>query len=187
MDERVVSEWALRFRGGDEESFTKLVEALTRPLIAMAYRYTGDWEWARDLTQETWVRVHRHICRYDPSRPFPAWLHALHRNGCLDHVRSQVVRRERTSDRPVPRTDAFRAPDDPLAEVEWSEFRARVVEATRALTESQRQVFVRVDLEERPRAEVARELGITAGTLRTTLHYARRRIADALRESGGAP
>lgn len=187
MDERVLTDWALRFRGGDEKGFGHLVEALTRTLVAMAYRYTGDWEWARDLTQDTWVRVHRRIGDYDPGRPFSAWLHTIHRNACLDHVRSSRVRLERTAESTIEAEDSRHGGDDPVAQVEWLEFRARVVEATARLTESQRQVFVRVDLEEAPRAEVAREMGITAGTLRTTLHFARRRVADALRESREGP
>ena len=72
------------------------------------------------------------------------------------------------------------APDDPSAEVERREFHERVLAATARLSESQRQVFVRVDLEQGRQDEVARQLGIRPGTLRTTLHFARRRIAAAL-------
>jgi len=162
MDERVLTDWALRFRGGDERGFGNLVEALTRTLIAMAYRYTGDWEWARDLTQDTWLRVHRHIAEYDPGRPFSAWLHTLHRNACLDQVRSNRVRRELLARSAMHAEPSRQSGDDPSAEAEWREFRARVVEATTQLTESQRQVFIRVDLDETPREEVAREMGIAA-------------------------
>ncbi|HEX9887063.1 MAG TPA: RNA polymerase sigma factor [Longimicrobiales bacterium] len=180
MDEHLLTTWATRFRDGDERSFRKLVEALTRTLIAMAYRYTGDWEWARDLTQETWIRVHERIGRYDPTRSFVQWLHVLHRNACLDHVRKAWVRRES----PAGPDELVRlggaAPDDPSEEAERREFHERVLAATRELSESQREVFVRVDLEQRGQAEVAGELGIRPGTLRTTLHFARRRVARAL-------
>ncbi|GMV03834.1 MAG: DNA-directed RNA polymerase sigma-70 factor [Gemmatimonadota bacterium] len=180
MDEHALSALASRFREGDEESFRRLVDALTRTLIAMAYRYTGDWEWARDLTQETWIRVHEQISRYDPSRSFVSWLHAVHRNACLDHVRRAWVRREAA----VPPGELARAggaaADDPALEVERREFRQRVLAVARGLSESQRQVFVRVDVEQREQAEVAREMGIRPGTLRTTLHFARRRMAQLL-------
>lgn len=180
VDDRHVTAWATRFRDGDEGSFKKLVDTLTRTLIALAYRYTGDWEWARDLTQETWIRVHERIGSWDPGRSFVTWLHTVHRHVCLDHVRRAWVRRETT---PGPEALAHLggiASDDPAQEMERRDFRRRVLEATRELSESQREVFVRVDVEQREPAEVAGELGIRPGTLRATLHYARRRMAAAL-------
>lgn len=180
MDEQRLTAWATRFREGDEQGFRKLVEALTRTLIALAYRYTGDWEWARDLTQETWIRVYERIARYDPEQSFPAWLHAVHRNVCLDHTRRPWVRRESTPGPDVLARLGGQAPDDPSEDAERREFLRRVRDATRDLSDSQRRVFVGVDLEQRDQADVARDLGIRPGTLRTTLHYARRRIAEAL-------
>ena len=50
------------------------------------------------------------------------------------------------------------------------------------LSESQRQVFLRVDLEQGDQKRVAQALGIKFATLRTTLHFARKRVAAALRE-----
>lgn len=180
MNEAVLNQRARRFRDGDEESFSALVQALTRTLIATAYRYTGDWEWSRDLTQETWVKVYGRIVTWDPGRPFSAWLHGLHRNVCLDHLRRPWVHREVVTGPDQGPWAATPDRGDPLAELESREFRARVVRAAEELSPGQRAVFIRVDVEERPRDEVARELGMTAGTLRTTLHYARRRVAETL-------
>jgi len=67
MDETKWTELAAATQRGDTESFRELVESATRVLIAIAFRYTQDWESARDLTQETWIKVHRGIRRYDPD------------------------------------------------------------------------------------------------------------------------
>ena len=72
--------------------------------------------------------------------------------------------------------------DDPGREVERREFHERLLVALAELSESQRQVFLRVDLEQSDQREVARALGIKAGTLRATLHYARKRLAATLRQ-----
>ncbi|MEQ9569680.1 MAG: RNA polymerase sigma factor [Longimicrobiales bacterium] len=183
MDEGRLDDWAAGFRNGDEHGFRRLVESLTRTLVAVAYRYTGDWDWARDLTQDTWVRVHRNIRRYDPSRSFLSWIHTIHRNGCLDHVRRGWVRHETvTGDAELARLSGP-APDDPAADLEWREFRTRVLAAAEQLSEAQRQAFLRVDVEQGSGIDVARALGISPGTLRATLHHARRRLARIL---GGA-
>ncbi len=182
MEERELTALAAAFQQGDAEAFRRLVEGMTRTLIATAYRYTGDWEWARDLTQETWVKVHDRIRRYDPTRSFRAWLFTVHRNGCLSHLRRAWVRHET-----VPGEDGIMAlgladQRDPLADMERRDLHRRLLLALGALSESQRQVFVRVDLEGEDQQAVARAMGIKHATVRATLHFARKRLAGLLRE-----
>jgi len=182
LDERDLRALATAVKEGDEGSFRVLVDSLSRTLMAMAYRFTGDWEWARDLTQESWVKVHQQISRWDPDRSFSAWLYAIHRNGCLDHLRRGWVRYESTPGDEVISRLSGADPHDPAEDLERREFHERLVAALGHLSESQRQVFLRVDLEQGDQKAVARSLGIKAGTLRTTLHFARRRVAIVLRE-----
>jgi RNA polymerase sigma-70 factor (ECF subfamily) len=181
VDEGDLNALAIAFTKGDQRAFKILVDALSRTLMAMAYRYAGDWEWARDLTQETWIKVFRRIGGWDSRRSFTAWLHAIHRNGCLDHVRRAWVRHESTpGDEALLRLSGA-APDSPEADYERRELHQRLLAALGHLSESQRQVFTRVDLEQGEQKEVARALGIKVATLRATLHYARKRVAAVLR------
>ncbi|UCF19683.1 MAG: sigma-70 family RNA polymerase sigma factor [Gemmatimonadota bacterium] len=185
VNDREISALALAFQRGDQGSLKKLVAILTRPLLARAYRYTGDWDWARDLTQETWVKVNDRIQRYDPSKSFRAWLFTVHRNGCLDHLRRSWLRREVSAD--VDAIDRMPAPlgsGNPEIELERGEFHRRLVEALSTLSESQRLIFVRVAMEQEEQLEVARDLGISPTTVRTTLHFARRKLAQKLRSMG---
>lgn len=183
VDDRELDRLAAAFRRGDEKSFRTMVEALTRPLIALAYRYIRDWEWARDLTQETWIRVHERIGTHDPSRPFRPWLYAIHRNACLSHRRRAWVRHELVPDDEA--AEALGAGVDtrnPQTELESREFHRRLMRAVDRLGESQRQVFLRVDVEGGDQKCVAEELGMKHTTLRTTLHFARKRVAEMLGE-----
>jgi len=182
LDDSDLKALASAVQEGDQQSFRILVDSLSRTLMAMAYRFTGDWEWARDLTQESWIKVHERIHQWDPERSFSAWLHAIHRNGCLDHLRRGWVRRETTPGDEVLSRMRGRAPENPEADLERREFHDRILAAMDRLTESQRQVFLRVDLEQGDQRSVARALGIRANTLRATLHFARKRIAQALTE-----
>jgi RNA polymerase sigma-70 factor (ECF subfamily) len=181
LDESILNEWALACRRGDERQFGLLVGALSRTLLAMAYRYTRDWDWAQDLTQETWIRVHFRIRSYDPDRSFPTWLYAIHRNVCVDHLRRGWVQRERTPGERALHVLAGTGRDDPAARVEELEFRERLVAACDHLSPAQRRVFMRVDLDGEDQKTVAQDIGVSPGNLRTTLHFARRRIALALR------
>jgi RNA polymerase sigma-70 factor (ECF subfamily) len=182
VDERELRALAASAQRGDEESFRTLVESLSRTLMAMAYRYTEDWEWSRDLTQESWIRVHQKLGRYDPSRSFTSWLFTIHRNGCRDHLRKPWVTQERSTGDEMLEEVGGPASENPEEEMERREFQEQILAASRQLSESQREVFLRVDVEQGEQKEVAEALGIRFGTLRTTLHFARKRVADALRE-----
>jgi RNA polymerase sigma-70 factor (ECF subfamily) len=182
VDERELRALAAQAQRGDEESFKLLVESLSRTLVAMAYRYTEDWEWSRDLTQETWIRVHEKLGRYDPSRSFTSWLFTLHRNGCRDHLRRPWVTREQTPGDEVMEHLGGTASENPEEELERREFQNRILAASTELSESQREVFLKVDVEQGDQKEVAETLGIRFGTLRTTLHFARKRVAATLRQ-----
>ena len=173
---------------GDREAFHRLVEALTRPLLAVAYRYTRDWEAARDLTQDTWIKVWERLDRYDPARSFRSWLLTVHRNHCLSYLRRAAVRYElATEDVILERTAPADPAPDPLIAAGRAEFETLLRSALSRLPESQLQVFTRVDLEQADQAEAAGELGMKFSTLRVTLHFARRRLAGLLREMGAEP
>ncbi len=106
----------------------------------------------------------------------------MHRNLCVGHLRRSWVRREITPGddelRAWPVTSETAGPEE---ELERREFHRRLLSAMDELSEAQRRIFARVDLEGADRIDVARELGIKNGTLRATLHFARRRLAAALR------
>jgi RNA polymerase sigma-70 factor (ECF subfamily) len=182
LDEGELKTLAEAARGGNQESFRILVDSLSRTLMAMAFRYTRDWEWARDLTQDTWIKVHQNLRRWNSDRSFTAWLHAIHRNGCIDHSRRGWVRRESAPGDEIVAHLTGAAPDNPEEDLERKEFHQQLMKATEALSESQRQVFLRVDLERGDQRSVATSLGIKANTLRATLHFARKRVATVMRE-----
>lgn len=182
MDGHDLTALAIAFREGDRRSFRVLVDTLSRTLLAMAYRYTGDWEWSRDLTQETWIKVNRNILRWDPGRSFSAWLHAIHRNSCLDHLRRGWVRNETLPGNEVVAGLQGASRENPEDDLERREFHEGLMAAVGRLSDSQRQIFLRVDVEQQDQKEVAEALGIKFGTLRATLHHARKRLATALRE-----
>ena len=176
MDDDRLNECARAHREGDLDGLRVLVEELSRPLIAMAWRYVGDRETARDLTQETWLRVHRSVRQWDPDRPVRPWIFGILRNLCLDHLR-----------RPSPELvdegvlhDVPGAGIDPLAETANREFGDRLRAALGELSSIQRQVFTMVDLEELAPSDVAATIGMKPVTVRTTLHFARRKLARLL-------
>jgi RNA polymerase sigma-70 factor (ECF subfamily) len=188
MDERELSQLAADFRAGDRLALKSLVERLTRTLIAMGYRYTHDWEMARDLTQETWIKVYRGIASYHPDKPFLPWLYTVHRNNCLSQLRKSAIRREQLVEHAeLERIAGETSTQGPEETLRHRELRERILRSLRVLSASQLQVFLRVDLEQMEQSKAAESLGMKAATLRSTLHQARRRLAAALKKIGEMP
>jgi RNA polymerase sigma-70 factor (ECF subfamily) len=188
MENNNMNALALDFQNGDLGSFKELVDSMTRPLIAMAYRYTQNWDSAQDLCQETWIKVYEKIHRYDSSRPFKTWLYAIHRNGCLSHLRKFPAWKYIDADDHEHELEDRNISDpDPLEIVEQKEFGARLREAMQHLSKRQQLVFATVDLEQIGQEEAALILEMNFSTLRATLHQARKRLAKMLRTTEERP
>jgi len=81
-----------RCLAGDERAYRELVERYQRRVYSLALRMVRQAEDAEDLTQETFVRMFRALDRYDPSRPFGAWLFTIASRLCIDHLRRRRVK-----------------------------------------------------------------------------------------------
>jgi RNA polymerase sigma-70 factor (ECF subfamily) len=168
----------------DMGGFEEMVERFSRPMLAMAYRYTFDWDGAGDICQDTWMKVFEKMYKYDGRVPFERWLFAVHRNICLGFLRQRKRRREISADERgmiVDRLVSGDAGPDDLASL--SMMRERILEEASALPERQRTVFAMIDLEQMTIGEAAGVLGIKPVSVRTNLFHARRRIAEGLGRS----
>jgi RNA polymerase sigma-70 factor (ECF subfamily) len=164
------------------QDFENLVSRYAKQMLSIAYRYTFDWESAKDICQDTWLRVYEKISLYDGRVPFERWLFAVHRNICLNFLRKKRIRREMRSEagetelkRSVSRETA------PDKDAELRQSRELILAAAAQLPDRQRTVFAMVDLEQMTIDEAAGRIGIKPVSIRTNLHHARKRIAGVLR------
>lgn len=79
--------WIAHARQGDDEAFSRLVEAYQRPVFNVCYRMLGDPVEAEDAAQETFIRAYTRLDSYDPKRKFSSWLLAIASHYCIDRLR----------------------------------------------------------------------------------------------------
>ncbi|TIC82000.1 sigma-70 family RNA polymerase sigma factor [Nocardioides sp. GY 10127] len=157
---------------------------------AEIYRFVlrglGDAGAAQDVTQETFLKAWRNADRYDPTlASLRVWLFGIARNTMLDHARASRVRPWEASlvDPPSVREHAPEVEDPSERLVEgWL-----LEEALRRVAEHHRVAVVETHLRERPYDEVAGELGIPVGTLRSRVFYGLKALRAAMDEMGVAP
>jgi RNA polymerase sigma-70 factor, ECF subfamily len=164
-------------RLGNETGVRAAYAAHGGELYRFALRALGDAGAAEEAVQETFLRAWRAGERFDPSiSSLRTWLFAIARNVVIDIGRSRASRPPLSSEE----QDAI-AIDDPIDDVlvAW-----QVEEALRRISHDHRVALVETYYRGRPHSEVAEELGIPEGTLRSRIFYGLKALRLALEEMG---
>jgi RNA polymerase sigma-70 factor, ECF subfamily len=170
MDHRV-------FAIDEEDGVRAAYRAYGAELYGFASRSLGDHGLAEEAVQETFLRAWRAAERYDPAiAPLRTWLYSIMRNVVIDLSRARASRPAVTDGQVTVQVteDEFDA-----ALVSW-----QVEEGLRRLGEDHRRILVETYYRARPYAEVAAELGIPEGTVKSRVYYALRALRLALEEMG---
>jgi RNA polymerase sigma factor (sigma-70 family) len=165
-------------RLGDRKALSLLVERWHGKLLAHAWRLLGDREAAKDSVQESWAEMLRGLSRLRDERAFAAWAYRIVSRRCarhIGHIRSDRRLLE----------EMIEAPE----EIHRAEPASMDVEALRraihALPPEQRSAIALFYLEEMSVAEVAVALDVPAGTVKSRLMLARRKMRGALEGDEG--
>lgn len=145
-------------------------------LLGFARQSLGDLGLAEEAVQETFVRALRARHRFDPRLgAMRAWLFAIERRIIVDLARTRSARRTQELNENTPTT----SDQLEVAMQSWN-----VEEALRRLGPEHRLVVLEIYYRGRPSRELAHELGIPEGTVRSRLYYALRALRLTLEEMG---
>ena len=175
------------FLGGEERAFQELVERYQTRLLNFVFRTIGDREKAEDLVQEVFIRVHRHLHRFDRSKKFSTWIYTIASNLAKNELRNrsrnplvlfQTIKKNWDADhRPLEWEDTQYKPDDLFRK---RHLREKVEEAVKELPEHHRIVFVLRELEGKTYEEIADITGCNLGTVKSRLNRARNNFAQLI-------
>lgn len=179
-----------RYTGGDPKVFGVLVERYEPRIQGFLRKRLNDEERVQDLTQDTFLRIHRARDSYDPSRKFSTWIHTIANNLLKNEFRNRSRRRETIFSDLRPETSASGAPSRPLefesrgADPEQDAYRSELREAIDAaierMDEHHRVPFVMREVEDRSYEEIAEAMGIPVGTVKSRLNRARNSFRSLL-------
>ncbi|MFN0083972.1 MAG: RNA polymerase sigma factor [Blastocatellia bacterium] len=164
----------MRARAGDSTAFDRIIVAHQRRVLSLAWRLLGNQDDARDAAQEAFLRVYRHLEKFDASLDFSGWLYRIVVNVCRDQARKrgnhlssyEAGREAGTIAEPA-------SPHDTEAAAMAAEEQSMILKALARLTEKERAAIVLRDLEGLPTGEVARILGSSPATIRSQISSAR--------------
>lgn len=172
---------------GREGAFQELFHRYRDRLVHFITRKTGDSDRAQDLVQEAFIRVTRHLHRFDTSKKFSTWVYTiasnLSKNELRNRSRSPLVLFQKLTNswdddhRPLQFEDFSMRPDD----LYRKRFLKRLVEDTvEELPEHHRLVFRLRELEGKSYEEISEITGVNLGTVKSRLHRARNSFAQRI-------
>jgi len=178
-----------RVVNGDAGAFEALFARYQQAVLRHLTRIVRDGTVADDLVQEAFLRVWTRAEQWDGRGRFKAWLFRIATNLALNHLRSMRRRKQQPLEIPPDAGDTDEdehvAPSwlvdasalGPDAIAQLAEQEARVRGLVDKLPEDKREVFRLAHEAEMPIREIAEQLGIPEGTVKSRLHHARKRLA----------
>ena len=166
---------------GDISAFRSLVEEFQGYAFTLAFRVLCDEEEARDVVQETFLRVWSNLSRYDPAVKFTTWMYSIVTHLCYDSLRSKKRRGAAILDDLDPSLlSSLSVGDNPERLYSNKELAGLIAALTEKLPPKQKIVFVLRDLQELSVHEVSDILHISQSSVKTNLVYARKFLREQL-------
>jgi RNA polymerase sigma-70 factor, ECF subfamily len=163
-----------RARRGDAAAFEELYRQHSGWVYALARRMAGDETLAKDLTQESFIRLWQKIDSFRGESEFTTWFRRMAINICLNKLGDERRRTNRvfTTD-DLSAFDAGGKRQTPEAGIDLERAMAQLPNGARA-------VFVLHDVEGYKHSEIAEMTGVAEGTVKAQLHRARKLLQAAM-------
>ena len=171
---------------GEPQAQRALVERHRDFVFRLIRNATANSDDAFDLTQETFIALFGALARYDPQRPFRAWISRIALNKCRDWGRRRSVRRFLGF--AVPDDAETWIPDDAALPDEIASSRSELAAVSRAIARlpaNLRDVLLLRTIEGLSQVETAEALQISEKAVETRLYRARQKLSEILRGRGG--
>lgn len=164
---------------GDETAFTILVKKYHKPVHALAWHKIGDFHIAEDITQETFLKVYKHLATLKERDRFWGWVSMIATRCCIAWLRKQqshakllegigtVVKGKATYSQYVV---------DQHAETSKDAKQEFVKQLIAKLPKSERTVITLYYFQDKTCDEISKFLGVSANTIKSRLSRARQHI-----------
>jgi len=178
-----------RCLSGDERAFRALVEQYQRRVFSIAFGIVRNQDDAMDVTQDAFVKVHKHLPNFKGTSSFYTWLYRIVVNLCIDRKRrakrainvdyNDAIGHAERPHQSGP-TLASVSIAGPAKELARKELREKMQRALDRLSDDHRQVLLLREVEGLAYEEIADALDIAKGTVMSRLFHARTNFKNAI-------
>ena len=181
-----------RVLAGDESAYEPLVTENQTKVYRLALRILKNEADAEDAAQEAFLKAYTSLADFRGDSRFSVWLYRLTSNLCIDFLRSRGRRQTLSLTAEDDGNDAAQLdiPDDrfsPERAFERQETRASVKRGLDTLTPEYRQILLLREMGGLSYEEIGKALGLEAGTVKSRIFRARKKLCAFLLEEGNIP
>ena len=166
---------------GDDEAFTTLVRKHQKSVHALAWRRIGDFHFAEEIVQDTFLRAYKALPKLKDPRQFSGWLYVITNQLCNTWLKKNKSIIESVEDIPVAEVQRMSYERYALdtQEKEAKASRQKLVQQLlMKLPESERTVVTLYYLGEMSTREISKFLGVSVNTITSRLQRARKRLQE---------
>ena len=180
MQKENLSSLVAKAQTGDNQALNDLFTETYNNVYYFALKTVKDETLAADVTQETFVTVFQNISTLNDPVAYPAWSRQITYRHCLQHLKKQ--NREATVDENEDGTTIFDTLEEertefiPEENLDKDDFKKTILDMVDSLPEEQRTAVILYYYDELSVKEIAEIQGVTEGTVKSRLNYARKAI-----------
>jgi RNA polymerase sigma-70 factor (ECF subfamily) len=164
----------------ENSAWDQLVARFRRKVFHIAYKFTGKHDEAEDLSQEIFLKLFRSLDKFNRDADFSTWLSSVARNYCIDHYRAGKREREVVVEDLVAFELAPSSFGNPHSTLEDQDRRSLLRRGLELLPEKLRQAVVLRDLKGLSYQEMATELRLPEGTVKSRINRGREELMRLL-------
>ncbi len=181
-----------RAKAGVEEAFEELVERHQRRVFTIAFRMTGSYDDACDITQDAFLSAYRGIKKFRGEAKFSTWLHTITVHRVRDFQRKDINRtRKKSFSLDEPRDTPgegkkSEAPSDDMEierQIERKELQKNVQKCIDALEDEHREIIILRDFQDLSYEEIGEILKLAPGTVKSRIFRAREQLKNLLQSA----
>jgi RNA polymerase sigma-70 factor, ECF subfamily len=169
---------------GDASAFEALYEKHRHAVFKVSYGMTRNAEDSLDIVQETFLKAHKSLARFERRASVSTWLCQIAVHLAIDLARRRKVRQAESLDERMVGHDDAQSPNasevGPAAQASERELKAALDKALAKLSDKHRQVFVLYTVKGLSYKEIAQAVGCSIGTVMSRLFYARKNLQTML-------
>jgi RNA polymerase sigma-70 factor (ECF subfamily) len=165
----------------DQAAWEDILSRYKRKVFGIAYKFTGRFDEAEDLTQEVFFKVYKALATYKKEQEFSLWLVSISRNACIDYYRSMKRERKMVAAE-VNDLRNFRFQGlSPQGSLEAAERSRAVRECLAEMPDELRRILILRDLQGLSYKEIADKLDLAEGTVKSRIHRGRSELAERIK------
>ena len=177
---------------GDVNAFETLVKEYEKNVYNLALRMTGNSEDAADMAQEAFIKAYNSLTAFRGDSKFSVWLYRIVSNVCLDFLRSRsrkqtVSLSTENDDGEEVELDIADETHSPEQLLDRSLTRDAVRRGLAALPPNHREILLLREIQGLSYEEIADVLGLEAGTVKSRIFRARKKLCSFLIKDGNIP